>query len=129
MANKFLSILDHAGTAIKDFFGKELPVAVTIAQDAEPFVDLAFPGIAVLFNSTVTMVANAEALGKSAASGAQTGPQKLAAVTAALEPVAIAYLKAQGITVDSATITAWVNAVVALLNTIPAPGVTVAVAA
>ena len=37
----FKSILSDIGNGLKKFFG----VAVTVAQDAEPIIDLAFPGI------------------------------------------------------------------------------------
>lgn len=121
MANKFLSVLDHAGAIIKTIFEKGLPVAEKLDQAADPYLEVAFPGIAGLLKSTLAMLGNAEATGLAAASGSATGPVKLAAVVSALEPIAIDYLKQRGITADTATITNWTNAFVSLLNTIPAP--------
>jgi hypothetical protein len=119
MANR--SILDHAGTIIKDIFVKGLPIAEKLDAAADPYLEVAFPGIAGLIKSTLVMLGNAEATGLAAASGTATGPVKLAAVVAGLEPIALDYLKQRGIAADSAPITNWTNAFVALLNTIPAP--------
>lgn len=111
------SILSNVGHGLKLFFAG----AVKVAQVAEPFVDIAFPGIAVLFNTTVNAVAQAEMA--AAAAGVQTGsgPQKLAFVVASIESSYEAYAKANGISYDAAKIEAWANAVVASLNAIPAP--------
>jgi hypothetical protein len=121
MANRIVSILDHAGTIIKDIFVKGLPIAEKLDAAADPYLEVAFPGIAGLITYTLVMLGNAEATGLAAASGTATGPVKLAAVVAGLEPIALDYLKQRGIAADSATITNWTNAFVALLNTIPAP--------
>ena len=121
MTPKIFSILDHAGTVIVKDFAKVLPVAIKVAVDAEPIVDLAFPGIAALFNSTLAAVGNAEATGIAAANGAQSGQQKAAAVVQALSPLAIAYLAQHNIAVNNAVIEEWVDKFVALLKVIPAP--------
>jgi hypothetical protein len=121
MANAFVSILDHAGSVIKEIFVKGLPIAEKLDAAADPYLEEAFPGMAGLLKSTLAMLGNAEATGLAAASGTATGPVKLAAVVSSLEPIAIDYLKQRGITADSTTITNWTNAFVALLNTIPAP--------
>ena len=114
----FKTILDDIGTGLKKFFG----VAVTVAQAAEPIIAVAFPGISVLYNATVNEVAKAEAA--AIAAGAQTGsgPQKLALVIAAIEPVFQEYAAQTGIPAAAQTtaITNWINAVVASLNAIPA---------
>ena len=118
MAN-ISSILSGIGNALKKIFG----VAVTVAQAAEPIMDIAFPGIATLYNLTVSEVAKAEGL--AVAAGAQTGsgPQKLAMVIASIEPVFAEYATTTGIpdAAQAAAIENWVNAVVASLNAIPAP--------
>lgn len=124
MANKVVTYLDAAGVKILGFFKTVLPVAVTAAKDAEPLVDMAFPGIGVLFNATVAAVGNAEAAGAAAATTGGNGAQKLASVLASIEPLAVAYLQQQGITANTAQLTAWVNAIVAALNALPAPGTT-----
>lgn len=115
----FKSALSNVGNELKKFFG----VAITVAKDAEPLVDIAtaaFPGVPALYNATVTAAVNAETAAIAAGAQSGTGPQKLAAVVAAITPAFTAYATAQKITVNTATITAWVNAVVASLNAIPA---------
>jgi len=113
----FISILDDLGSALKKFFDISLKVAVA----AEPVVDLAFPGISVLYNATVNEVAMAETAAIAAGKQNGTGAQKLALVVAAIEPTFNNYLQAQGLPAQpTATIENWVNAVVAGLNSIPA---------
>lgn len=122
----FISILDDVGSALKKFFG----VAITVAQAAEPIVDLAFPGISVLYNATVNEVATAETAAIAAGVQTGSGPQKLALVVAAIEPTFNQYLQAQGLPAQpTATIENWVNAVVAGLNAIPATSSTTTVSA
>jgi hypothetical protein len=118
------TILSDIGTGLKKFFS----VAITVAQAAEPLVDIAFPGIATLYNLTVSEVAKAEAAAVAAGAQSGTGAQKLALVVAAIEPVFAQYAATSGIpSASQATaITAWVNAVVASLNAIPACGTTTA---
>ena len=120
-ATKFLSILDHAGAVIKNFFIKELPVVLGVAVAAEPIVAVALPSVSALFDSTVAMVANAQATGLAAAESSATGQQKMASVIAALNPIATAYAKENGITLEPANVEALVEAVVAFLKAIPAP--------
>ena len=112
----FTSILDDIGNGLKKFFS----IAVKTAVAVEPIIDLAFPGIAGLYNATVNQVAAAEAAAIAAGAQTGTGPQKLALVVAAVTPYFEQYAAAQGAAVPSATtIEAWVNAVVAGLNAIP----------
>jgi len=113
------SILSDVGKGFEKFFG----VAVKVAVAAEPFVDIAFPGIATLYNATVNEVAKAEAAALVAGAQTGTGPQKLAMVLQAIQPVFTEYATATGIPVaqQAQTIENWVNAVVASLNAIPAP--------
>lgn len=113
-----MTFLQHVGSFFKTIFADGTKAAAAV----EPVVDLAFPGIATLYNSTVQAVSVAEAAGVSAASSSTgNGPAKLAAVTSAIEPLAVAYLKSQGITANNTQVQAWVNAVVATLNALPAP--------
>ncbi len=114
----FTSILSAIGNGLKKFFG----AAVTVAQAAEPIVDTVFPGISVLYNLTVAEVAKAEAAAIAAGQQNGTGTQKLALVIEAITPVFQQYAASSGIPTaqQTATITAWVNAVVASLNAIPA---------
>jgi len=115
----FKSILSTVGHGFAKFFGVALKVAVA----AEPFVDIAFPGIALLYNTTVNEVAKAEAAAIAAGAQSGTGAQKLAMVIASIEPAFEEYAKATGIpdAQKAQTIENWVNAVVASLNAIPAP--------
>lgn len=115
----FSSILSAIGHGLKVFFSGAVKVAVA----AEPIVDIAFPGIAVLYNTTVAEVAKAEAAAIAAGQQNGTGQQKLALVIAAITPVFEDYAKQTGIpTANQAqTIEQWVNAVVASLNAIPSP--------
>ena len=112
------TILSDVGKAFKKFFS----VAVTVTQAAEPIIDVAFPGIATLYNLTVAEVAKAEAAAVAASAQNGTGAQKLALVVAAIEPVFAQYASTTGIPAASqaTAIQAWVNAVVASLNAIPA---------
>lgn len=112
-----MTFLQHVGNFFKAVFADAAHVAVAI----EPVVDVAFPGIATLYNATVQAVATAETAATAAGAQTGSGAQKLAAVTAAIEPIAMAYLKGQGIQANSAQIAAWTNAVVATLNALPAP--------
>ena len=112
-----VSFLQHIGNFFKDIF----KIGVEAATVAEPIVAVAFPQISVLFNSTVQAISNAEIAATAAGAQTGTGAQKLAMVTAAIEPIAIQYLQTQGISANSAQVTAWVNAIVAALNAFPAP--------
>lgn len=128
MSNPVVTFLQSAGSKLLSFFKADInPIikdGVGVAQAAEPIVGLALPEISLLFNATVAAVANAEAMGQAAAATGGNGEQKLASVIATLEPLATAYLQQQGITANTAQITAWVNAIVAALNAIPAPAAT-----
>ena len=117
----FTSILSDIGNSLKKFFTG----ATAVAEAAAPIIDIAFPGIAGLYNSTVTAVVNAETAAIAAGQQNGTGPQKLAAVVAAVTPAFHSYATANGlVTPTSATVEAYVNAVVAGLNAIPAAATT-----
>lgn len=116
------SILSHIGSTLKKVFtGTGVQNILKVSKAAEPIVDLAFPGIAALYNATVAEVANAETAALAAAAQTGTGAQKLAAVVAAITPTFNAYLTAQGLPTQTATtIETWVNTVVSGLNSISA---------
>src|SRR4029077_20025560 len=109
--------LSHIGIVFKDIFKVALPVA----QAAEPFIDVALPGIGGLYNATVNAVVSAEVAATAAGAQNGSGAQKLAFVAQAIEPIAVQYFASQHIVVNQAQIEAWVNAVVATLNSIPQP--------
>jgi hypothetical protein len=116
MAVTFKSILSDIGKGLQKFF----TVAVKVGQAAEPFVDIAFPGISGLYNATVNAVAAAENAAIAAGQQNGTGAQKLAYVVGVIEADFNAYAAANGIATPSQTVIEnWVNAVVAGLNAIP----------
>lgn len=109
----FSTILSDIRSAFKKFFS----VATTIATDAEPIVDVLFPGFATLYNGAVAEAAKAEALAAAAGAQTGTGAQKLALVVQSLTPSILAYAETQGLPTPTATqITTYANAVVATLN-------------
>lgn len=116
----FTSILSDIGNVLKKVFS----VATTVATAAEPFVDLAtagMPGVPALYNTTVSAAIAAEAAATAAGAQNGTGAQKLALVVASVTSSFNAYATANGLTTPTqATIEAYVNAVVASLNAIPA---------
>lgn len=113
-APKPLTFLQHTG----NFFKKVLGIAVTVAKDAEPEVDILFPAIAPIYNSAVGLAVGAETMAPTLAG---TGPQKLAQLMVALEPQAVAWAAANGIVWPVADIQKWASAVVDTINLIPAP--------
>ena len=117
LEKKVVSFLEHVGQDIEKGFAKAAP----IVQDAEPYVSLVFPGFGPLFASTANEVINTEQ--KFAAIGQQTGTgaAKLSSVLGVIQPVAQQLLGAAKLPSDAATVTKWINGVVALLNGIPAP--------
>jgi hypothetical protein len=128
--NKFETFLSKLGkdtkTVVKDFFSKVLPEAVKVAQVAEPIVAIAAasagaPSLGLEFTTVVNAVASAEAAGNLAATATGTGPQKLAAVIAAVTPQLLPTLTGQGLTTDAAAtaISTYAQAVVTVLNTFP----------
>lgn len=110
------TILSEVGHAFEVFFTG----ATKVAQVAEPIVDVAFPGIASLYNLTVTAAINAENAAIAAGAQSGSGAQKLALVVASIESDYADYAKSAGISATPADVTAWANAVVATLNAIPA---------
>ncbi len=116
MSNKFVSFLETVG---KDFT-KGLNEILPFAQAAGNAVALVNPAYGALIQTTVATVIATEQ--KFAASGkqSQTGSQKLADVVTILEPVVIQTLKGYGVDADTSHVQNYVNAVVGLLNNLPA---------
>ena len=113
----FKSVLSDVGHALEKVF---VPVEA-VAKAVEPFVDIAFPGIAPLFNTVVTAVGQAEADAIAAGQQNGTGAQKLAVVLASIEGDFQAYAKANGYAPPAATeIQTATNAVVAFVNALNA---------
>jgi hypothetical protein len=111
-----MTFLQHLGNAFKKILG----IAVTVAKDAEPEVDILFPTVAPLYNSAVGLAVGAEAMAPTLTG---TGPQKLAQLVASLEPQVLAWAAQNGVVWDSAAIQKWASAVVDTINLIPAPTV------
>ena len=114
---KILTFLQHVGQDVEKGFAKAAPVI----QDAEPYINLIFPGFGPLFASTANEVISTEQ--KFAAIGQQsgTGEAKASSVLTVIQPIAAQLLSAAKLPSDAATISKWINGVVALLNGIPAP--------
>lgn len=113
----FTSVLSTIGHGLQKFFTG----AVHVAEVAEPFIAIIFPGVSPLFNAVVTEVGKAEALAVAAGAQTGTGTQKLALVLASVESSFNQYAATNGLEVPSAAQTeAAVNAVVAFLNALPA---------
>jgi hypothetical protein len=109
--------LQKLGDWFKDKFNPAAKVvlqdATVVATAAEPVIDIAFPAIAGLYNTTLQMVTQAQAAASAAAAGADTGTQKMTAVVSALSPIAIPYLKSIGVAQPTVTqIQAYVQSVV-----------------
>jgi hypothetical protein len=114
----FKTILSDIGSVLKKVF----PIATTVAVDAEPIIDLAFPGFAGLYNAGVAAVVKAEGIALAVGSQSGSGTAKLSMAVQEIEPVFISWYQAQyGSTPTLTTIENWLSAVVATLNTIPAP--------
>jgi len=118
MTNRFVSFLEAVGHDFKVGLERILPYAESAGEVA---IQLFAPALGPLFNSTVTAVALAEQ--KAAALGKQTGTgvQKLADVIQIMGPVIAAGLADAGKANDQAAVAAYINSVVLILNSIPAP--------
>lgn len=114
----FKSLLSDVGHGLKWFFEHIIPGAVA----AEPLVDAVFPGVGQLFNVVVNAVAGAEGIAIAAGKQSGTGTQKLALVLGDpnFQAEIASIEKTLGVTVDQSKQTEIVNAIVALLNAIPA---------
>ena len=63
MANRLFTVLEKIGSGFEKFFDKAIP----IAEAAEPIIDVAFPFIGPLYNTTVALVKAAEGAAAAAA--------------------------------------------------------------
>lgn len=114
----FKSILSDVGHV----FERVLTLGIAGAQAAEPFVDLAYPGVSNLFNSIVQQAALGEAAAATAGKQTGSGAQKLAFVMKSIEGSIAEYEKTAGLTAPIAQdrIEALANAAVAFVNNLPA---------
>ena len=113
MSNKFVGFLE----AVWRDFAKALPWA----QKAIGVLSVFDPALGALFSTTANIVATVEQ--KYAALGKQTGTgvQKLADALQIGEPVIAQGLSLAGKASDTAAVTGYINSVVTVLNSAPAP--------
>jgi len=117
----FKSVLSTFGGDIKKVFewvGSAKGQAVVASGEAVvEVIDPGLTGIINLANTYITEALKTEALAAGAAAQNGTGTQKLAAVTAAVTPSVLAYAKAAGLAVPTATeIQNAADGIVAFLN-------------
>jgi hypothetical protein len=93
MANKFETQLENIGKIFVDVFKGVDKVAIV----AEPFVDIAFPALAPVYNAAANGAAAALAAGKGATSPTNTDTQNLVAVAVAVEPLLTQYAQQAGL--------------------------------
>ena len=114
----FISVLDQIGRDFKKGLDVILPYAVPAGEIA---ISVFAPALGPLFNTSVSAIALVEqkytALGKQSG----TGDAKLAEVLALLQPFLAQGLAAAGKANDTTAVTAYINAIVAVLNAIAAP--------
>ena len=105
--NKFESTLETIGKAF---------LKVTLDVDkaavvAEPFVDIAFPAIAPIYNAAANGAAAAKAAGQKAIIPGATPEANLAAIALAIEPILASYAAQAGLSAPTiATILAYAAA-------------------
>ena len=111
MANKFVGFLEAVGRDIK----KALPWVSTIGEAA---ISVFLPGMAPIFNQTVNAVITAE---QNFTLVKGTGEQKALAVTQIMGPLIAQALTDAGKPADATAVQNYINAIVTILNTTPAP--------
>jgi hypothetical protein len=115
-ASGFKSFLSHIG----HFFLKIINFAAPIEAAATPYINMFAPGVGTAiqlgFNAVLAVEQKAAAQNLTG-----TGPQKLAEVTAIIGPAFEQLMAAENIKVNNVDITRVINAIVAVLNAIPAP--------
>ena len=97
MANKLETILENAGKIFTDAFKETDKVAVK----AEPFVDIAFPALATVYNAAANGAAAAIAAATPVVDATKSETDNLIAVTLAVEPVLVKYAASAGLTVPT----------------------------
>ncbi len=91
--NKFEQTIQNIGKVFEKVFVDVDKAAVV----AEPFVDIAFPIIAPLYNAAANGAAAATTAAKSAVVSTNTPVQNLVAIAAAIEPVLNQYATEAGL--------------------------------
>lgn len=111
----FKSVLSAIGHVMAKIFN---PGTITAAATV---ADILLPGFIPLINATATAIINAENAAIAAGKQDGTGPQKAALVIAAIEKNYADFAAANNIPVIPENVQTYVNAVVAALNSFPAP--------
>jgi hypothetical protein len=123
MTNRVITFLEDIGKDFQNGLAKLIPIVakgVTIAQEVAPYISAIDPAFGAVFQTSVAAISTIEQ--KFAAMNQQTGTgtQKLANALQILTPVVSQAFAAAGKPSDTATVTNYINAVVGLLNAIPA---------
>jgi hypothetical protein len=118
MSSKFVSFLEAVGRDFKKDLDFVLPYAATVGKAA---VAVYAPALSPMFNTTVDAVVLAEKSAAAAGKQGGTGAQKLAAVVGIAGPLIAQGLIDAGKPATSADVANYVNSVVTILNTTPAP--------
>lgn len=109
-------------------FLKVLGIVEEGAEIAEPIIDLAVPGIALIYNATLSFLQTAMAAA-TANSATTLTPGQIAAIATTMEPYVVPYLTSLGISnPTSAQVQAYLTSVIQGLEiweTLQAPPVTV----
>ena len=125
MVNKFVSWLDSIPANLKKFFTN--PVVDNVITDGLGVASILDPALAPLFGGISAAVVKAEALAAAANVQSGSGAQKFALVMADSQQVFNAYEVSTGTKIETTQQTTIVNAIVAMLNNIPAATVAVPV--
>lgn len=118
MSNKVVTFLEAVGKDFKKGLDAILPYAATAGETA---VSIFAPALGPMFNSTVSAVVLAEQSAAAISKQAGTGVSKLAAVVQLIGPLIQQGLADAGKQSDQAAVTGYVNSVVSILNSVPAP--------
>ena len=118
MTNKFVSFLEAVGRGFKKGLDFILPIAETAGEVA---VSIFAPALGPLFNQTVAAVMTAEQSAAAVGKQTGTGVQKLASVVQLMGPLIAQGLADAGKANDEAAVQAYINSIVTILNSIPAP--------
>jgi hypothetical protein len=116
----FKSVMEHFGHDLKVGLEHLFPYLLTTGQVA---VDMFFPGVSALYKQTVASVITAEqaAVAVKDAGGSMTGQQKAAAVFGLMGPIIKQGLIVAGKEGSDAEVQKYIDSVVLILNTAPAP--------
>ena len=111
----FKSILSGIGHVLGKIFSPgNIKAAATVA-------DILFPGFAGLINATATAIINAETAALAVGQQSGSGEQKAALVIAQIEKQYTDFATANNIPVIPENVRKYVDAIVAALNSFPAP--------